>query len=335
MRYTKWFCFLAVIMFVSPPAQAATIYWANVNGWPNRIQRVNSDGSNLEDVLLRTSLDGDVAVDSLGGKVYWPENNVIWRANLDGTGAETFYTDTGNVKRIELDLTSNKLYWTSFINTAGIQRVNLDGSGVEQVVSPDDFAENHADGLAIDPVGGKVYWGGMNYIQRANLDGTGVATVFNAWAQIGPSNTALSGNGVEGIALDAGSGKIYWGEWGSIGDHQLIRRADLNGDVLVTGMETILTFADDGVRGPYDIALDLAAGELFWSNKGANWISKSNFDGSNVQTVTSLTGIPAGIDLGIVPEPSTLTLATVALLWLLWLFGSVSFWGPARWFFCF
>ncbi len=79
-------------------------------------------------------------------------------------------------------------------------------------------------------------------------------------------------------------------------------------------METILTFADDGVRGPFDIALDLTAGELFWSNKSANRISKADLDGSNVQTVLTLAGTPAGIDV-VIPEPTTiLTLALGGLL---------------------
>ena len=64
-----------------------------------------------------------------------------------------------------------KMYW---INTESnkIQRANLDGSGVEDLVEGLDFPFD----LALDVAAGKMYWTDFhtNKIQRANLDGSGV-----------------------------------------------------------------------------------------------------------------------------------------------------------------
>src|SRR5215831_17254035 len=65
---------------------------------------------------------------------------------------------------------TGKLYWieTTFI-TSKIQRANLDGSGVEVLVTPLAYPE----GLALDVAGGKMYWTDTGQILRANLDGSG------------------------------------------------------------------------------------------------------------------------------------------------------------------
>ena len=60
-----------------------------------------------------------------------------------------------------------KLYWTDW--EVGIQRANLDGSGVETLVR-----EARPNGIAVDAAAGKMYWTdyGVNRIRRANLDGS-------------------------------------------------------------------------------------------------------------------------------------------------------------------
>ena len=83
-----------------------------------------------------------------------------------------------------------------------------------------------------------MYWthnlGGK--IRRANLDGTGVEDVT-------PGAFLLP----EGLALDAGAGKMYWIERGGV-----IQRANLDG----TGFETVVT----GLRGANDLVLVLVNG---------------------------------------------------------------------------
>ena len=100
------------------------------------------------------------------------------------------------------------MYWTDW-GAKKIQRANLDGSDVEDLVteglrSPDD--------IALDVSSGKMYWTNPNAgkIQRANLDGSNVEDLVRR-------TQGLDFPG--GIALDVSSGKMYWTEvyWWSRG----------------------------------------------------------------------------------------------------------------------
>ena len=64
------------------------------------------------------------------------------------------------------------MYWTD-TGADKIQRSNLDGSGVEDLVTT---GLDWPSGIALDVSGGKMYWTdyGTNKIQRSNLDGSGV-----------------------------------------------------------------------------------------------------------------------------------------------------------------
>ena len=208
---------------------------------------------------------------------------------------------------------ATKMYWTDF-GTDKIQRSNLDGSGVEDLVTTGlDIPE----GIALDISGGKMYWAdwGTDKIQRSNLDGSGVEDVVDAYAfgialdvsggkmywtegyakKIRRSN--LDGSGVEtlvdafafSIALDVSGGKMYW-----TGVVSVIQRSNLDG----SGVETLVTagswFGDGG------IALDVSGGKMYWTDSGKEKIQRSNLDGSGVEDLVT-TGLesPAGIALDV------------------------------------
>lgn len=91
----------------------------------------------------------------------------------------------------------SKMYWADQSNFRTIQRSNLNGSGVEDLVTGLSIPM----GIALDVAAGKMYWTdtGIDKIQRANLDGSGVED--------------LVATGLEdplGIALDIAAGKMYW-----------------------------------------------------------------------------------------------------------------------------
>ena len=92
---------------------------------------------------------------------------------------------------------ANRMYWTD-TNAGKIQRSNLDGSGVETLVSTGLEAPI---GIALDVAGGKMYWTDppADRIQRSNLDGSGVETLVTTGLE-----TPI------GIALDVAGGKMYW-----------------------------------------------------------------------------------------------------------------------------
>jgi DNA-binding beta-propeller fold protein YncE len=63
------------------------------------------------------------------------------------------------------------MYWADK-GTDKIQRANLDGSGVEDIIT----GLTYPAGIALDIPGGKIYWTDFynDKIQRANLDGSNV-----------------------------------------------------------------------------------------------------------------------------------------------------------------
>ncbi len=209
------------------------------------------------------------------------------------------------------DSVGGKVYWTD-PGTGKIQRANLNGSGVEDIVA----GLGTPLGIALDPGGGKLYWIALatNKIQRANLDGTGVEDLVTRlrglrgialdpgagkmyWTDYSDKiqRANLDGSGVEdlvtglrspdGIALDPGGGKMYWTDWSA----DRIQRANLDG----SGVEDLVT----GLSTPSDIALDPGAGKMYWVDPGADKIQRANLDGSGVEDLVIGLSRPLGIAL--------------------------------------
>ena len=126
----------------------------------------------------------------------------------------------------------------------------------------------------------QLYWNHGQYkIQSANLDGSNVKDVL----VIGPSGQS----GSWGLAVDVGTGKIYWTDW--VADR--IRRADLDG----TNVEDLVT---SGLERPVALALDVGNGKMYWTDWGTNKIQRADLDGSNVENlVTSGLESPGGLTL--------------------------------------
>ena len=195
-------------------------------------------------------------------------------------------TDTGNNCSAAVSITvstasppatgTSKLYWTDW-GTDKIQRADLDGSNVEDLVS--DAGLDGPDGLALDQSGGKIYWTnvGSNKIQRADLDGSNVEDLITSGLSV-----------PYGLALDPSGGKMYW----TNRQTSKIQRADLDG----TNIEDLLTLP--GLAFPGELALDVSAGKMYWTNPGSDKIQRANLDGANVEDlVTSGLNSPTGLAL--------------------------------------
>ena len=158
-----------------------------------------------------------------------------------------------------------------------IQRANLDGSEVEDIVTS---GLDSPHGIALDVAAGKIYWTDWktNRIQRANLDGSEVEDIVTSGLRL-PA----------GIALDVAAGKMYWTAAGT----DKIQRANLDGSVV----EDLVT---SGLRIPLRIALDVAAGKMYWTAPGTDKIQRANLDGSVVEDlVTSGLRRPLSIALDV------------------------------------
>ncbi len=171
--------------------RASKMYWREAA----LIRRADLDGSDVEDLMSTESGSEGVAVDPLAGKLYWPGDvtvgavvrQAIWRANLDGTSGEPIVTEGLDVvEDIALDLVGGKVYWVD-AGLSRIQRANLDGTDVEDVL-----VVHSPRMLAVDPAGGKVYWSTGVAISRANLDGSNPEELLIPPAVVEHSDIALA-----------------------------------------------------------------------------------------------------------------------------------------------
>ena len=262
---------------------APKMYWTDAG--TDKIQRVNIDGSYVED-LITTGLGNSVglALDVGGGKMYWVDNatDKIQRADLDGSNVEDLITTgLGNPTGFALDVGRGKMYWTDS-GTAKIQRADLSGSNVEDLITT---GLSQPQGIALDVGGGKMYWTdlGTAKIQRADLDGSNVEDLIT---------TGL--DGPVGLALDVGGGKMYWTDVTT----NKIQRADLDG----SNVEDLIT---TGLSDPFGIALDVGRGKMYWTDLHTVKIQRADLDGSNVEDLITGLDFPTSIAL----DKPTVTLA--------------------------
>jgi hypothetical protein len=145
-------------VYIALDSLNSKIYWMaynNDNGGSNSICRSNLDGSQTEDLIYLNIPDiRDFALDAANDKMYWAKglaSNIEW-ANTDGSNRQSIFVgDLVEVTCLALDTDAGKMYWSRVdflsISNIGIQRANLDGSGIENLTSGDI-----ATSIAIGPV---------------------------------------------------------------------------------------------------------------------------------------------------------------------------------------
>ena len=285
----------------------ATISGSDAEVGTDSVSSLNADGTETGNISLTAPLAAGtyyygVCVDSVAGES--DTNN-----NCSQSVTITVQQPAG---------TSVSMYWTDW-DTNKIQRANLDGSNVEDLVTT---GLGSPYGIALDVAAGKMYWAdaGLAKIQRANLNGSNVQNLIPLglsvpicialdvaggkmyWTDRGTGKIQranLDGSnvqdlvfgvrGLHGIALDVAGGKMYWTD----NDAGKIQRANLNG----TSLEDLIT---TGLQLPNEIALDVTGGKMYWTDDGTQKIQRANLNGTGVQgLVTTGLNVPVGITLDI------------------------------------
>ncbi|MCY3738710.1 MAG: DUF5050 domain-containing protein [Gemmatimonadaceae bacterium] len=157
-----------------------------------------------------------------------------------------------------------RMYWTNSGSRDEIQRANLDGSNVQDLVTAGLV---HLIDIALDLTEGKMYWTdhGTDKIQRANLDGSQVEDLIITGLRY-----------PVGLALDLTAGQMYWTDM----ELDRIRRANLDG----SNLEDLVT---SGLTTPRGLALDVSRGKMYWVDQGTDKIQRANLDGSDVQDLVT------------------------------------------------
>lgn len=171
------------------------LYWVQWSADENAyvVQRSTLDGPAIEEVgVLSGLLDTPFVFDLQNATIYGWQSAVdeslrgVARANLDGANQELIVPiPFGPANDFALDVEAGHLYWIRGIVDGMIQRADLDGENVTELVTGLDWTSR----LAVDTLNAKIYWVSETEEQeavlwRANLDGSGQELFLpeDAWA---------------------------------------------------------------------------------------------------------------------------------------------------------
>jgi hypothetical protein len=137
---------------------------------------------------------------------------------------------------------------------------SADDGSARTVIVPS--AGSGPDGVAVDVKGGHVYWTNMGVpngndgtIMRSDLDGQNVATIVKSGGTYTPKQ----------LKIDVGTGKLYWSDR----EGMRVMRANLDGSSIETLVQTgIDADRSNASRWCVGIAVDVAGGKLYWTQKG-------------------------------------------------------------------
>jgi len=262
---------LVLVAIVAPSSFAQTMLFAGNGNGSDPVYRANLDGSNLQQVVTGLGGPQDIEVEPVGGKVYWTDSGKVQRANLDGTNVEDVVTGLTAPRGLAVDEANGHVYITSTVTDS---IVRADTSSIPTAVTTTLVSGLNAPiDVRVDAAGGKLYWNDVNnsLIQSANLDGSGVTTIasVNGWS----------------IEIDAAAQRIYYTTGGSIGFVSMAGGA----------LQTLVT----GLVSPDGLALDVAAGKIYWADRTADKVQRANLDGTNVEDLVANVGLDTILDVSL------------------------------------
>jgi hypothetical protein len=225
------------------------------------------------------------ADDPTSGRIYFLDlrGGRVVSAAPDGSDVKVLISGrTGIPDGIAVDTERGHIYWTIMgrpaVDDGLIERADLDGGHLTTIVpAGGTFTPKQ---LKLDPVHRKLYWSdreGMR-VMRADLDGTHIETLVETGH--GDADRHDAKNWCVGIAIDVAAGKVYWTQKG--GDNAgvgSIRRTNLElpaGEDAAHRSDIEVLFQN--LPEPIDLDLDLARRMIYWTDRGANIVSRAAMD---------------------------------------------------------
>jgi hypothetical protein len=287
---TKTLGALATILCIAQTVEAARVFFtdqpAAAAGSVNSVAPDGTDQRILYTAASTANLRG-IAWHRASGRVFFLDNGVakaIFAMSDAGSNVQQIVGISTNLLNsdLEVDEVGSQMYWTEcntdVVGNGFIRRANLDGSGVETVVTTAPGITTAPDFLFLDRSGGYLYWG-------VSSTGSGPSSFWRAtWAGvIDPLWSLTTATRTRDLGRDPVTDTLYWC------DRQMgtIYKRSVTGGV----NQAVIS----GMNAPHGLALDVEAGKLYWADTGARGsgagissrrVARCNLDGSEFENLS-------------------------------------------------
>jgi DNA-binding beta-propeller fold protein YncE len=221
----------------------------------DRILRMNLDGSGTPEVIYdatdSVNMPTALAIDAINNTLYWTNSGTgqMKTGSLDGTAVATsmFAYDTvlSYSYGVNYDPSTKAMFFSDLTDFASIWLYQVGSTSTipTRFFGVNNLTLQNPSGIHLDAVANSIYWAdeGLGKIIGSSLSSGSPVVLFDR--QDGVTRP-------DGIAIDKGSGKIYWTETDPNTDTYIIARGNLDGsgtrEVLLQGVESysiVLQFA--------------------------------------------------------------------------------------------
>lgn len=262
------FACMALLAVVGQARAAETLYWDNYSATPETISFsdiTGGGGGTLNLGSATVSNPEGMAYDSVTNRLFVANDGgagpgQITYINLDGSGGGAFSAPgavIGEPEGLTIDPVSRMIYWVNVEGTGSIGWAKLDGSAGGLLNTSGATVSEPYRGIAVDPVGGKVYWSNSGpepeTISFANANNTGGGGNLNLGGASPPES-------ISGMSADPAGGRLYWVDNGTV---ERVSYVSLGG-----GGGADVNLSGAAVNDPYGLAFDPSLGRLYWGNYG-------------------------------------------------------------------